>query len=154
LKKLAKEVEVYANNAVSPLLLRFLQRIKGLGKKSSDVIGAARRFGEVKYAHNSRVREVLSNALEFDVGSLLHPKALLYIPTGALVFLFQVYNTLAINNLSVKNEKLREQIQMTSSVITSQELKMDELHSIRNIAPDAAALGLSLSSMPPVELEP
>ena len=43
---------------------------------------------------------------------------------------------------------------MNSSVITSQELKMDELHSIRNIARDAAALGLSPTSIPPVELEP
>ncbi len=154
MKKLVKEVEVYANNAVSPFLLSFLQRIKGFGKKSSEGISAARRFGEVKSANNSVVREVVSNALEFEISSLLHPKSLLYIPIGAGVFLFQVYNTLAINNLSVKNEKLREQIKMTSSVITSQELKMDELHSIRNIALDAVSLGLSPSSMPPVELEP
>ncbi len=145
---------VYANNAASPFVLRFLQRIKGFGKKGSEGISAARRFGEVKSANNSMVREVVSNALEFEIGSLLHPKSLLYIPIGAGIFLFQVYNTLAINNLSVKNEKLREQIQMTSSVITSQELKMDELHSIRNIALDAVSLGLSPSSMPPVELEP
>jgi hypothetical protein len=132
----------------------FLQRIKGFGKKRYDEIAVARSSGEVKMAQDSGLRELVSNTLEFDIGSLLRPKALLYIPIGAVIFLFQVYNTLAINNLSVQNEKLREQIQMTSSVITSQELKIDELHSIRNITQDAAALGLSASSIPPVELEP
>jgi hypothetical protein len=145
---------VQANNAVSPLLQRLLLSLKGFGKKRSDEIVAARRFGEVKVAENLGFRELVSNTLEFDISSLLHPRALLYIPIGAVVFLFQVYNTLAINNLSVQNEKLREQIHLTSSVITSQELKMDELHSIRNIVQDAAALGLSASSIPPVELEP
>jgi hypothetical protein len=143
-----------ANNAVSPFLHMFLQRIKGFGKKRYDEIAVARSSGEVKMAQDSGLRELVSNTLEFDIGSLLRPKALLYIPIGAVIFLFQVYNTLAINNLSVQNEKLREQIQMTSSVITSQELKIDELHSIRNITQDAAALGLSASSIPPVELEP
>ena len=148
------EVAVNANNAISPFLHIFLHRVRDFGKKRSDEIVAARRFREAKVAENLGFRELVSNTLEFDITSLLRPKALLYIPVGAVVFLFQVYNTLAINNLSVQNEKLREQIHMTSSVITSQELKMDELHSIRNIAPDAAAIGLSPSSIPPVELEP
>lgn len=143
-----------ANNVVRPFLHMFLQRVKEFGNKRSGEIIAARRFSEAKVAEHAGVRELVSNTLEFDISSLLRPKALLYIPVGAGVFLFQVYNTLAINNLSVQNEKLREQIHMTSSVITSQELKMDELHSIRNISQDAAALGLSASAIPPVELEP
>jgi len=141
---------VNANNAVSP----FVQRVKEFRRKNADEVVLARSFGEFKGGKDSGLRELVSNTLEFDISSLLHPKSLLYIPIGAIVFLFQVYNTLAINSLAVKTEKLREQIQMTSSVITSQELKMDELHSIRNIARDAAALGLSPTSIPPVELEP
>lgn len=43
---------------------------------------------------------------------------------------------------------------MSSSMITSQKLKADELHSIHNITQEAAALGLTPSSVPPVELEP
>ncbi len=132
----------------------FVRRVKDFGKKSADQVVVARGFAEFKGKKGSGMRELVSNTLEFDIRSLLHPKALLYIPIGAIVFLFQVYNTLAINSLAVKTEKLREQIQMTSSVITSQELKMDELHSIRNIAQDAVALGLSPASIPPVELEP
>ena len=132
----------------------FLHRVRDFGKKRSDEIVAARRFSEAKVAENLDFKELVSNTLEFDITSLLRPKALLYIPVGAGLFLFQVYNTLAINNLSVQNEKIREQIQLTSSVITSQELKMDELHSIRNIAQDAASIGLSPSGIPAVELEP
>ncbi len=48
----------------------------------------------------------------------------MYILAGMGIILFQTYNNLAINNLALQNEKLREQIQMTSSVITSQELKI------------------------------
>ncbi len=109
---------------------------------------------EAQEAPDLGIREMVSNFLEFDIGLLLRPSSFLYILAGMGIILFQTYNNLAINNLAFQNEKLREQIQMTSSVITSQELKMGELHSIRNIAQDAAALGVVASSIPPVELEP
>ena len=102
----------------------------------------------------SDFKELLSNTLTFDLGALLRLRTFVYLLAGTLIFLFQTYNTLAINNLALQNEKLREQIQMTSSVITSQELKVDELHSIHNIAKDAASLGLTASSAPPVEIDP
>lgn len=105
-------------------------------------------------ARNSGLRELVSNTLEFDIGSLLQLRSFLYLLAGTGIFLFQTHNTLAIINLALENEKLREQIQMTSSVLTSQELKVHELQSIHNIAQDAAELGLIASSIPAVELRP
>lgn len=95
-----------------------------------------------------------NDLLDFDIGSLLRLRSFLYLLAGTGVFLFQTHNTLAIINLAKENEQLREQIQMTSSVITSQELKVHELHSIHNIAQTAEALGLAPSSVPSVKLEP
>ncbi len=141
-------------NAVSRFLYKLLRSFKGFLEKSVGEPYAAGHFNEVKERQNSGLRELVSNTLEFDVGSLLRPSSFLYILAGVGIILFQTNNNLAINNLALQNEKLRESIQMTSSVITSQELKMDELHSIRNIAQDASALGLVSSSIPPVELEP
>ncbi len=143
-----------SNNTVILFLKRLLRRFKGFGKEVPDEVVAAKRIGEGQGAQDLGFRDMVSNALEFDIGSLLHPRSLLYILFGVVIFLFLVHNNLAINNLALQNEKLREQIQMTSSVITSQELKMDELHSIRNVAQGAAALGLAASRIPPVELEP
>jgi hypothetical protein len=145
---------VSRNNAVILFFQRLLQWAEGLGGKSSDELLPDKRFDEVKAAEDSGIRELVSNTLEFDIGSLLRPRSFLYILAGMGIILFQTYNNLAINNLALQNEQLREQIQMTSSVITSQELKMHELHSIRNIAQDAAVLGLAASSIPPVELVP
>jgi hypothetical protein len=140
------------------MLVLFIQRIlqwgKNLGEKSFDELAADKPFDEVKTPEDSGIRGLVSNTLEFDISSLLRPRSFLYILAGMGIILFQTYNNLAINNLALQNEQLREQIQMTSSVITSQELKIHELHSIRNIAQDAAALGLAASSIPPVELEP
>jgi hypothetical protein len=145
---------VTVSNTVSSFLQRLVLLFKGLTKKRSDEVVASRRFGEVQDTGDSGIRGLVSNTLEFDIGSLLRPRSFLYILAGMGIILFQTYNNLAINNLALRNEKLREQIQMTSSVITSQELKIDELHSIRNIYQDAAALGLEASRVPPVELEP
>ncbi len=92
--------------------------------------------------------------MKFDIAALLQPKTFIYLLIGTGLFLLQTNNTLAIIELSKQNEKLREQIQMSSSMITSQKLKADELHSIHNITQEAAALGVTPSSVPPVELEP
>ncbi len=143
-----------ALSAISPYLHNILRHIKGFGNKMFGDRPVVARFGEARGWQNSGLRELVSNTLEFDIGSLLRPSSFLYILVGVGIILFQTHNNLAINNLALQNERLREQIQMTSSVITSQELKMDELHSIRNIAQDASALGLVSSSIPPVELEP
>lgn len=143
-----------ARNALNFFLYKLLRSVKGFWEKSVGEPYAAGRFGEVKERQDLGFRELVSNTLEFDVSSLLRPSSFLYILAGVGIILFQTNNNLAINDLALRNEKLREQIQMTSSVITSQELKMDELHSIRNIAQDASALGLVSSSIPPVELEP
>ena len=102
----------------------------------------------------SGFKELVSNTLKFDIGVLLRLRTFVYLLAGTGIFLFQTYNTLAIKNLALQNEKIREQIQMSASVITSQDLKVHELHSIHNIAQDAASLGLTMSSAPPVELEP
>lgn len=142
------------NNVVILFLQKLLLWGKGFGEKHMDEPVTDKRFQEVRDPEDSGIRELVSNTLEFDIGSLLRPRSFLYILAGMGIILFQTYNNLAINNLALKNERLREQIQMTSSVITSQELKIHELHSIRNIAQDAAALGLVASSIPPVELEP
>jgi len=145
---------VDARNAVAPLLRDILRRIKGFGKKMFGERLVTERFREAPVWKDSGFRAFVSNTLEFDIVSLLRPSSFLYILAGVGIILVQTNNNLAINNLALQNEWLREQIQMTSSVITSQELKMDELHSIRNIAQDASVLGLVSSSIAPVELEP
>lgn len=141
-------------SAINPYFYNILRYIKGFGNKMFGDQPLVGRFGEAKGWQDSGFREFVNNTLEFDIGSLLRPSSFLYILGGVGIILVQTHNNLAINNLALQNERLREQIQMTSSVITSQELKMDELHSIRNIAQDAFALGLVSSSIPPVELEP
>jgi hypothetical protein len=98
------------------------------------------------------LKELISNALEFDISVLLQPKSFIYLLAGTGIFVFQTNNTLTIINLAMENEKLRNQIEMTSSVITAQELKVHELQSIHNIARDAAAIGLAESGVPPVEI--
>jgi len=90
--------------------------------------------------------------VEFDIASLLRLRSFLYLLAGTVVFLFQINNTLSIINLARENEHLREQILMTSSVITSQELKVHELHSIHNIVQTAESLGLMASVEPAVRL--
>lgn len=93
-----------------------------------------------------------AKTLKFDVATLLQPKTFLYLLGITLIFLAQTYNTLAIINLARESEQLREKIMMVSSVVTSQELKVHELHSIHNISQDALLLGLEPSTVPAVEL--
>jgi hypothetical protein len=154
LKKFTTEAGVSDRHAVMLFLQRLLLSVPGFAKKRPDDVVGANRSGEGQESRDSGLGKVVSNSREFDIGMLLRPSSFLYILAGMGIILFQTYNNLTINNLALKNEKLREQLQMTSSVITSQELKMHELHSIRNIAQDAAVLGVVASSIPPVELEP
>ena len=126
-------------------------------KSATAGASAVKRFGVVKGVDGGEdfsSVEPVRNTVPFDIASLLQLKTFLYLVGGTLIFLAQTYNTLAIINLARQNEKLREQIRMTTSVITSQELKVHELHSIHNIAQDALKIGLEPSAIPPVELRP
>ena len=84
----------------------------------------------------------------------LYRRVFLYLAGFMGIFLFQIHNTLTIRELSRKNEQLRENLRMTTSVSTGHRLKMGELQSIQKITGNAAALGLSPSSVLPVELDP
>ncbi len=132
----------------------FRKRIKGTDKSAAAEGPASKRFGEVHGIEDFSPIDPSINPLKFDIASLLQLKTFLYLLGGTLIFLVQTYNTLAIINLARQNEKLRDQILMTTSVITSQELKVHELHSIHNIAQDALKIGLEPSVIPPVELRP
>jgi hypothetical protein len=135
----------------------FRKRIKSTDKSDTAEAPASKRFGEVKGADGIEDFSPIEpgiTPLKFDIAALLQLKTFLYLLGATLIFLVQTYNTLAIINLARQNEKLREQILMTSSVITSQELKVHELHSIHNIAQDALKIGLEPSGIPPVELRP
>ena len=134
----------------------FRKRLKSTEDNAAAEAPVSKRFGEVKgdgVDDDLQVEPVI-NTMKFDIAALLQLKTFLYLLGGTLIFLVQTYNTLAIINLARQNEKLREQILMTSSVITSQELKVHELHSIHNIAQDALKIGLEPSAIPPVELRP
>ena len=147
-------------NNVIGLVDRFRKRVKNNSNTATDEPVASKRFGEVNEVGRADGVENVSpikpviNTLKFDIGMLLQPKTFLYLLVGTVIFLIQTYNTLAIINLAQQNEKLREQILMTSSVITSQDLKVHELHSIHNITQDALKMGLEPSSVPPVKLLP
>ncbi len=116
--------------------------------------GGVEKIFQLESSKYSGFRELLSNARKFDIGALLRPKAFVYLLFGTGIVLFQIHNTLSIINLAKQNERLREQIQMRYSVITAQELKVHELHSIHNITQAAASLGITASSVPAVELDP
>lgn len=103
-------------------------------------------------ANSDGSRVFSGESADFDFASLLRLRSFLYLLAGTVVFLFQINNTLSIINLARENERLREQIQMTTSVITAQDLKVHELHSIHNIVQTAEALGLMASCEPSVKL--
>ncbi len=103
---------------------------------------------------DSEIRELIDKNFKFDITSLLQLRSFLYLLVATGVVLFQTNNTLAIKSLSMQNEKLRDQLLMTASVLTSQELKVHELHSIHNISQTAEGLGLTGSSVPSVKLLP
>ncbi|NTW68439.1 MAG: hypothetical protein HGB23_01155 [Chlorobiaceae bacterium] len=127
-----REVEPFAAGKSTPEDL-----LSGLSGSAVNANGLKDSFGETA---------------DFDFASLLRLRSFLYLLAGTVVFLFQINNTLSIINLARENERLREQIQMTTSVITAQELKVHELHSIHNIVQTAEALGLMASCEPSVKL--
>lgn len=90
----------------------------------------------------------------FDIGALLRLRTFVYLILATMLFLFQIHNTLAIKELSKRNERLREQLRISTSISTSQELRARELQSIRYISAFAQRLGLDSPVVPPVELEP
>jgi len=97
-------------------------------------------------------RNTIRRRLGFDIGDVLQLRTFIYLFVITIIFLFQTHNTIAIKNLAMQNELLREQLQMSTSVITAQELKASELQSIHNITECTGALGLHASSVPAVEL--
>ena len=90
----------------------------------------------------------------FDIGSLLRLRTFVYLIVATVLFLAQINNTLAINELARRNERLREQLRISTSISTAEELKSRELQSIRYISGHAVKLGLDSSFIPPVEIEP
>jgi hypothetical protein len=90
----------------------------------------------------------------FDIGQLLRLRTFVYLIIITALFLFQIHNTLAINDLAKRNERLREQLRISTSITTAQELRSRELQSIRYISGYARNLDLDSSFIPPVELEP
>jgi hypothetical protein len=90
----------------------------------------------------------------FDIGPLLRLRTFVYLIIITALFLFQINNTLAINDLAKRNERLREQLRISTSITTAQELRSRELQSIRYISGYARNLDLDSSFIPPVELEP
>lgn len=90
----------------------------------------------------------------FDIGSLLRLRTFIYLIFATVLFLVQINNTLAINELARRNERLREQLRISTSISTAEELKSRELQSIRYISGYAKNLGLDSSFTPPVEIEP
>lgn len=89
----------------------------------------------------------------FDIGAILRLRTFLYLIAATALFLFQIHNTLTIRELAKQNERLREQLRISTSIRTAQELKASELQSIHNISGYAQALGLSSSAVPPVDIE-
>jgi hypothetical protein len=104
-------------------------------------------------AEASGVRPSRRVSAPFDIGRILRFSTFGYIAGVTLFALLQIYNTLAIKGLSRQNEQLRERLRISTSISTAQELKVSELQSIHNITQYALALGLSTSSVPPVEID-
>lgn len=90
----------------------------------------------------------------FDLGAILRLRTFLYLIAATALFLFQIHNTLTIRDLAQENERLREQLRISTSIRTAQELKASELQSIHNISGRAQAFGLISSAVPPVDIEP
>lgn len=90
----------------------------------------------------------------FDIGSLLRLRTFVYLIVATVLFLVQINNTLAINELARRNERLREQLRISTSISTAEALKSQELQSIRYISVHAQKIGLDSSFIPPVEIEP
>lgn len=149
-----------ADNVMITSFNRQRDGFNGFGESVQDEQFASPRVGgpfqehSAQGAANSAAGTVERDPFEFDFSSLLRLRSFVYLLLGTGVFLLQTHNTLSIINLARENELLREQIQMTTSVITSQDLKVDELHSIRNISQTAEVLDLKPSSIPSIKLDP
>jgi len=99
-------------------------------------------------------RDLFTRAFDFRLSDILRLRTFLYLLPVTAILLFQTYNIIAIKKLALENEMLRERIAMSSSVITAQELKVNELLGIHNIALHAERLGLHASSVPAIEIVP
>ncbi|MBN1928459.1 MAG: hypothetical protein JW764_02830 [Chlorobiaceae bacterium] len=118
-----------------------------------DVLGERSPFGAFETEPVRRLSRGASSAV-FDLGALLRLRSFLYLLAVTGLFLFQISNTLAINDLSRRNERLREELRIGTSISTAQEMKTREMQSIRYITAYARQLGLESSPVPPVELKP
>jgi hypothetical protein len=101
-----------------------------------------------------RVRAEKKVSRPFSITSLLRLRTFVYLIGGTVFFGFQIHNTLAIINLSRQNELIREQLRISTSINTAQNLRVSELQSINNISGTAVSLGLCSSAVPPVEINP
>jgi hypothetical protein len=126
--------------------------IAGYDLGGVDVLGGQtfRGFEQKTFSNESKA----PSSEMFDIGDLLRLRTFVYLIIVTALFLFQIHNTLAINNLAKRNERLREQLRISTSITTAQELRSRELQSIRYISEYARNLDLDSSFIPPVELEP
>jgi hypothetical protein len=124
----------------------------GIGITGIDVLGESRP-GAFPPSRETPSFGSPSNE-PFDIGAILRLRTFLYLIAVTAVFLFQIHNTLTIKDLAKENERLREQLRISTSIRTAQELKANELRSIHNISGYAQSMGLSSSAVPPVDIEP
>jgi hypothetical protein len=122
-----------------------------LSDQQGDAVFQVPAFPEAA-KKNDRKGNLPSGA--FDIGAILRLRTFLYLIAGTVLFLFQIHNTLTIKGLSRQNEMLREELRISTSISTAQDLKVSELQSIHNVSAYAVSLGLSSSATPPVELGP
>lgn len=112
-----------------------------------------RPFGVRMDAHYQTSPKASASEI-FDIGALLRLRTFVYLLFATALFLAQINNTLAINDLAKRNERLREQLRISTSIRTAEELKLRELQNIRYISVHASKLGFDSSFIPPVEIEP
>lgn len=118
-----------------------------------DVPGNRMPFGGFEPLPVHRVAAKSSRGA-FDFGIVLRLRSFLYLLAATVLFLLQIGNTLAINDLAGRNEHLREELRISTSIRTAQELQVRQMQSIRNITGPAEKLGLVSLPVPPVEIEP
>lgn len=118
-----------------------------------DVLGERQPFSGYESEPVQSTSPKLSSTA-FNLGAILRLRSFLYLLAVTGIFLFQIGSTLAINDLALRNERLREKLRISTSITTAQALEIRQLQSIRNITGYAQQLGLSASPVPPVELKP
>lgn len=128
-----------------------------------DVVGAGtdrfvepsgRKHAPCTSVGSDSLRDLFARAFDFRLSDILRLRSFVILGLITVAFVYQIRNTIKIQKLALVNEKLREQIAMSSSVIASQELKVNELQGIHKIAVQAESLGLQASSVPAVEIVP